>query len=833
MAQSGYTPILIYASGTATNVPLAANMTSSASGAELALNYADGKLYYKNSSGVVTLLASATTVTNSFSAGTTGFTPSTATTGAVTLAGTLITSNGGTGLSSYTAGDLSYYASGTALTKLAIGTAGQILTSSGTAPQWSTLSGVAVTTFSAGTTGLTPSSATSGAVTLAGTLNVANGGTGLTSLTAGYIPFGAGTSAFGNSANLFWDNTNARFGVGTASPISIVNASFSGGTVSGTHSMAFGYPYAANLQLKSTNAGTSVAVASVGLYSNPERTKEFAFYNQATDARVGYLGYQYGAGGAITDLGVFNALAGALTFSTNNTEVGRFTSAGYLGVGTSSPLSPLDVNGSIATPSFSAGAIANLANTNTASTADTRLVFRTTQTPDGLRERAIIVGSLESTSGGYLSFWTRPNGDGISEKVRITAAGNVGIGTTSPKLKLEVVGTDAAESGTATPNGAIIVGNPTASNSQNLTMGTLNGAGNHSWIQSRNSTQAAFYSLALNPSGGNVGIGTTAPASKLEINGNGELLRLDGSNGQDRSIYLRNVGSANIGKIFTDGTLALETNAATSITFTTNSTEKMRISSSALAIGTTSVAAATRLNVVGGSNMTYWEGGNNSTNITSGTPDQALCKFSDNTIGNFWQTRFLNNAGNTMFSMGAQTTSHTANFNNGKFFVDGGVRATPETFIVDTTNEYSYFGYSGSNGAYRIQVNGQIFATSATIATSDGRYKENVQDLTDALELVKALRPVSFNWKKHNIHVFNTEDTTVGFIAQEVQQAMADKPYLNSFIKLNKCTSFDQVEQKYSDEEFLGLAETNMVAILTKALQELNAKFDAYVASHP
>jgi hypothetical protein len=56
MAQSGYTPILIYASGTATNVPLAANMTSSASGAELALNYADGKLYYKNSSGVVTLL---------------------------------------------------------------------------------------------------------------------------------------------------------------------------------------------------------------------------------------------------------------------------------------------------------------------------------------------------------------------------------------------------------------------------------------------------------------------------------------------------------------------------------------------------------------------------------------------------------------------------------------------------------------------------------------------------------------------------------------------------------------------------------------------------------
>jgi hypothetical protein len=52
-----------------------------------------------------------------------------------------------------------------------------------------------VTTISGGTTGLTPSSATSGAVTLAGTLNVANGGTGATSLTANNVILGNGTSA--------------------------------------------------------------------------------------------------------------------------------------------------------------------------------------------------------------------------------------------------------------------------------------------------------------------------------------------------------------------------------------------------------------------------------------------------------------------------------------------------------------------------------------------------------------------------------------------------------------------------------------------------------------
>ena len=53
----------------------------------------------------------------------------------------------------------------------------------------------AVSSFTAGTTGFTPSTATTGAVTLAGTLNVANGGTGSTSLAANYVILGNDTSA--------------------------------------------------------------------------------------------------------------------------------------------------------------------------------------------------------------------------------------------------------------------------------------------------------------------------------------------------------------------------------------------------------------------------------------------------------------------------------------------------------------------------------------------------------------------------------------------------------------------------------------------------------------
>ena len=210
MAASGYTPILIYASGTATNVPLAANLTNGASGAELALNYADGKLYYKDSGGVVQLLASQAGATGTVSSvnvsgGTTGLTTSggpVTTSGTITLAGTLITSNGGTGLTSFTAGDLTYYASGTALSKLAIGTSNQILTSSGTAPQWTSGSSITVgtaTNLASGAAGSVPYQTGSGATSF---LSIGTNGYVMTS--SGTAPQWTATSSIsiGTATNL-------------------------------------------------------------------------------------------------------------------------------------------------------------------------------------------------------------------------------------------------------------------------------------------------------------------------------------------------------------------------------------------------------------------------------------------------------------------------------------------------------------------------------------------------------------------------------------------------------------------------------------------------------
>ena len=95
MAAAGFTPISLYYTTTAAAVPVNTNLLAG----ELALNTTDEKLYFKNAAGVVKLLASNSTTTNvsTISFGTTGLTPATATSGAVTVAGTLALANGGTG----------------------------------------------------------------------------------------------------------------------------------------------------------------------------------------------------------------------------------------------------------------------------------------------------------------------------------------------------------------------------------------------------------------------------------------------------------------------------------------------------------------------------------------------------------------------------------------------------------------------------------------------------------------------------------------------------------------------------------------------------------------
>lgn len=200
-------------SGNAATATSATSATSATTSTNIA-GGAAGSLPYQTSINTTTLLPAGTngylltmnagapswqpapaTGVTTISFSTTGLTPSTNTSGVVTVGGTLVAANGGTGQSTYATGDLLYASSSTALSKLTVGTNGYILTVSGGVPSWQPAPATGVTSFSAGTTGLTPNTATTGAVTLAGTLAIANGGTnGTATPTAGTVAYGTGTA---------------------------------------------------------------------------------------------------------------------------------------------------------------------------------------------------------------------------------------------------------------------------------------------------------------------------------------------------------------------------------------------------------------------------------------------------------------------------------------------------------------------------------------------------------------------------------------------------------------------------------------------------------------
>ena len=212
MAQTGFTPIQLYYSSTTTNVPLAANLANG----ELAINITDGKLFYKDNAAAVQVIGWKTTPTSA----------------------------GGTGLTSYTAGDTVYYASGTTLTKLSIGTAYQAfqVNAGATAPSWqpsatSVLTAQGDLLYASGAntlarlakdanatrylsnTGTTNNPAwaqvdISNGVT--GTLAATSGGTGQSTVTTGDLLYGSATNTWSKLADVATGNALISGGVGVA-----------------------------------------------------------------------------------------------------------------------------------------------------------------------------------------------------------------------------------------------------------------------------------------------------------------------------------------------------------------------------------------------------------------------------------------------------------------------------------------------------------------------------------------------------------------------------------------------------------------------------------------
>jgi len=123
-------------------------------------------------------------------------------------------------------------------------------------------------------------------------------------------------------------------------------------------------------------------------------------------------------------------------------------------------------------------------------------------------------------------------------------------------------------------------------------------------------------------------------------------------------------------------------------------------------------------------------------------------------------------------------------------------------------------GGTADNGAYNLQCNGTaVWGAGAYVNGSDERIKDNIQNISPCLDVVKSLRPVTFQYKPEF-----SKDTNVqpGFIAQDLQQALAGQVYDAGVVM--------------EGPQYLSVAYQALIPVLTKAIQELAAKVSALEA---
>jgi hypothetical protein len=273
MAQTGYSKVQIYSSSTATNTPSAGNLTNDTNGSELAINITDGKLFYKDNSGTVQVLA--TKGTGSVGGSTTQVQYNSSGTFAgsanLTFDGTTLTSSGFSGPLN--------------------GTVGAITANTGsftTLSASSTVSGTGFSTYLASPPAIGGTTAAAGSFTNLAYTGTLTGATGIVNLGSGQ----------------FYKDASGNVGIGTSSPA---------------------------VKLHVLGSSESAIFASTNATLN---YTEYRYNTTTTNGYIGNGGILTGSGTA-TDFVVRSEAA--LAFATNGaTERVRIDVNGNLMVGTTS-----------------------------------------------------------------------------------------------------------------------------------------------------------------------------------------------------------------------------------------------------------------------------------------------------------------------------------------------------------------------------------------------------------------------------------------------------------------------------------------------------------------
>lgn len=375
------------------------------------------------------------------------------------------------------------------------------------------------------------------------------------------------------SQNLLLNPNGGRVGVGTSAPGSSYRMDIQGSlrvnSVVHAYGGNFGELVAGANDYNGTN-GDSVSPSYRGVALRGYGTGATAdTYNGQNAANKGILTFQ-NCGGVITSNG------NDITFGVNTNETMRVTSNNRIGIGTASPVSILSVR-SAATNSWPAS------SGTTQSGLMTRL--------QGVDNLCLDLGA-NSGSGAWLQSTDAANLATSYPMILNPNGGNIGIGNKTPSSRVDVAGGIRALGGAPTFTSGVISSGYSFSSPGDTDGGMFSPAdATLTWLTDGNER------MRLNASG-NLGIATTSPGSKLDVNGGIKAAAglLSGSAGSLGNGYSFGTGGDTDGGMFSpaDGTL----------TWYTNNTEKMRLTSDGrLGIGTTGPSAP--LHVATTTSLTY------------------------------------------------------------------------------------------------------------------------------------------------------------------------------------------------------------------------------------
>jgi len=284
----------------------------------------------------------------------------------------------------------------------------------------------------------------------------------------------------------------------------------------------------------------------------------------------------------------------------------------------------------------------------------------------------------------------------------------------------------------------------------------------------------------------NVGIGTTTPATKLQISGSDTVL-LSGEGNGDRSY-----GS----------TFASISKPNIALGYSTDNSTYKNFSGLGLDFTNGVFGIVSNNQYTGGGKIAFYTG-----DITS-------------TTGSFGERMRINSSGQVL--VGTTTAPLYGKFqayasadNNASFVADSGFNPILVWNKGTSSQQFIEFG-SGSSYVSRgsITTNG---STTAYNTNSDYRLKENIAPMTGALATVTQLKPVTYNWKLDG-------SSGQGFIAHELQAVVPDC-VIGIKDAVENYTDEDGNEQTKIKPQ--GVDTSFLVATLTAAIQELNAKVDA------